>query len=217
MKLYSFWRSQAAYRVRIALALKGIEVERETIDLIKGEQHDPAYRAVNPEAVVPTLVLDDGTALFQSIAIIDYLDQTHPEPPLFPGDALARARCKALAFTLAGDVHPLIVPRVRKHLAETYRQDEAGIAAWMRHWMDLGSQAFEEMLARSPDVGRFCCGDRPTLADLCLVPHFVSASHAYEFDLDAFPRAARIYRNCLELDAFAATHPSRQPGAPQNH
>ena len=217
MKLYSFWRSQASYRVRIALHLKGLPYETITIDLLKGDQFDPAYRSLNPEAAVPTLVEDDGRLLVQSVAILEYIEETHPEPPILPASPHDRAHSRAIAAMVAGDVHPLIVPRMRKYLQETLGVGEAARVEWFRHWMGLGSRAVEELLSRDPRTGRFCCGDSPTIADLCLIPHFVSASHLYDLNLGDYPTCQRIFENCMELDAFAATHPMKQPDAPAHH
>jgi maleylacetoacetate isomerase len=215
--LYSYWRSQAAYRVRIALALKGIDVAIESIDLLKGDQHSDTYRALNPGAVVPTLIDGDGSPLMESLAIIEYLDETHPNPPLLPNDPRDRAHSRAIAQMFVSDAHPFIVPRVRKHLEEVLGLDPGERLAWIRHWMDTASRAVEGLLAGDRRTGRLCCGDAPTVADLCLVPHFTSAKMLYKCDLDAFPTCKRIFDACMNIDAFSQTHPSKQPGYEAGH
>jgi maleylacetoacetate isomerase len=216
MKLYTYWRSQAAFRVRIALRLKGLPADKVTLDLLKGDQFDPAYHALNPEGVVPTLIDGDGAPLVQSLAILEYLDEAYPEPPLLPSDLRARAHVRALAQMVAMDAHPFIVPRVRKYLEEKVGLDEAGVASWVRHWLDAGSRAIEETLTRDRRTGKFCCGDAPTIADICLVAHFTSAKLFGAADPSAFPTAGRIFANCMAMDAFTAEHPLRQPDAPKS-
>jgi maleylacetoacetate isomerase len=213
MKLYTYWRSQASYRVRIALRLKQIVAQKFTLDLLKGDQFDPGYRALNPEMVVPTLIDGEGPPLTQSLAIIEYLDEKYPEPPLLPRDLNARAHVRALAQMVAIDAHPFIVPRVRKHLEETFDCDEPARVAWVRHWLDEGSRAIEEALARDPRTGRFCCGDAPTIADICLAAHLTSVKLFGARDPDSFPAAGRIFAACMKLDAFALEHPLREPDA----
>ncbi len=214
MQLYSYWRSQATYRVRIALRLKGLAVNLVTLDLLEGDQLAPAYRAVNPEMVVPALIDGDGPPLVQSLAILEYLDEKHPEPPLLPTGLRDRAHVRALAQTVAMDAHPFVVPRVRKYLERELHLDEPARNAWMRHWMELGARALEEMLARDARTGRFCCGDAITVADLCLVPHVVTMKILSGGDLGAYPTIARIFDACMRIDAFAREHPLRQPDAP---
>jgi maleylacetoacetate isomerase len=214
MKLFSYWRSQATYRVRISLALKGLDVELSTLDLLKGDQFAEHYRTLNPEMVVPTLIDDGFPPLTQSLAILEFLEETHPDPPLLPADAHDRARVRALAQVLAMDAHPFIVPRVRKYLEQDLRLDEPTRMTWLKHWLDTGSRAVEAMLARDPRTGRFCHGDRPTIADLCLVAHLTSAKMLTGGSVEAYPTAARIFATCMQLDAFARTHPLKQPDAP---
>ena len=214
MKLYTYWRSQASYRVRIALALKGFKAETVTLDLLKGDQHEASYRALNPEMVVPTLLDGDGPPLVQSLAILEYLDERYPRPPLLPSDLRARAYVRALAQMVAMDAHPFIVPRVRQYLEEALGADEPARAAWIRHWLDTGSRAIEELLARDMRTGRFCCGNEPTIADICLAAHFASAKLFGATDMTAYPTARRIVEACMGLEAFAATHPLKQPDAP---
>jgi maleylacetoacetate isomerase len=213
MKLYTYWRSQASYRVRIALYLKGLAAETVSLDLLKGDQLDPAYRALNPEMVVPTLLDGDGPPLVQSLAIIEYLEERYPQPALMPADVRARAHVRALAQMLAADAHHFIVPRVRKYLDERLHIDEASRMEWLQHWLDAGSRAVEDVLAHDPRTGRFCCGDEPTMADICLVAHLISAQMLCGRDAAAYPTARRILDACMQIEAFAAEHPLSQPGA----
>jgi maleylacetoacetate isomerase len=217
LTLYTFWRSQASYRVRIALALKDISAELRTIDLLKGEQHGEDYRAINPEGVVPALVESDEPPLVQSLAILEYIDEKHPEPPLLPSGLRERAYVRGLAQVAAMDAHPLIVPRVRNYLAKQLAVDESARDAWLKHWLEEGNRALEALLARSGRVGRFCFGDEVTLADICLVPHVTTAGMLYDLDLAPYPTVARIFESCMELDAFAKTQPRLQPGATAGH
>lgn len=214
LTLYSYWRSQASYRVRIALALKGVSFETVTLDLLKGEQAQADYRALNPAMAVPTLLDGNGPPLTQSLAILEYLDETHPEPPLLPREPRTRAHARALAQMVAMDAHPFIVPRVRAHMADVLGLGAPAIAAWVRHWLDTASEAVETTLVRDSRTGRFCCGDRPTIADICLAAHFASTGLFDARGAKEFPTAGRIVDACMALDAFAATHPLRQPDAP---
>jgi maleylacetoacetate isomerase len=215
MHLFTYWRSQASYRVRIALALKGLEPELTTLDLLKGDQFADGYKALNPEMVVPTLVDGDHPPLTQSLAILEFLDEQYPRPPLLPADALSRARVRALAQVLAMDAHPFVVPRVRKYLEHELHLDEPTRTKWIAHWLDTGIRAVETMLAHDKRTGRFCHGDTPTIADLCLVPHVTTMRMLCGTGADAYPTAARIFATCMELDAFARTHPLKQPDAPK--
>lgn len=217
LKLYTFWRSQASYRVRIALALKGVAFEGHPIDLLKGEQGREEYKSLNPGMAVPTLIDGEGAPLLQSLAILEYLDEKYPNPPLLPADLRDRAHVRALAQLLAIDVHPLIVPRVRKYLESELGLDEAARTKWLRHWMEAGNRAVETLLANDPRTGRFCCGDSLTMADLCLVAHVTSALMLYDCDMRLYPTAQRIVASCMEIDAFATTRPSAQPGASGGH
>lgn len=214
MKLYTYWRSQASYRVRIALRLKGIAADTVALDLLRGDQHDSAYRALNPEMVVPTLIDGEGPPLVQSLAILEYLDETFPHPPLLPAGARARAHVRALAQMVAADAHPFIVPRVRGYLEKEFGLDETARTKWLRHWLDEGSRAIEHVLARDPRTGRHCCGNDVTLADICLVAHFTSGRLFGARDPASFPTAHRIFEACMQLDAFALEHPLRQSDAP---
>jgi maleylacetoacetate isomerase len=213
VKLFSFWRSLATFRVRIALNLKGLSPEVIEVDLMKGHQREAAYRAVNPLMVLPALVDGDGPALFESLAIVEYLDETHPEPPLLPREPRARARVRGLAQIVACDAHPLVVPRVREYLESECGLDEARRMAWCRHWIVEALRALEGHLADNRETGRFCQGDAVTIADLCLVSHAVGA-RLFKVDLAPYPTVARITDTCLAIDAFARAHPLRQPGAP---
>jgi maleylacetoacetate isomerase/maleylpyruvate isomerase len=217
VKLYGYWRSLATFRVRIALALKGLALEAPEIpiDLIQGMQHDPAYRKVNPQAVVPALILDDGGApLFQSMAILEYLEETHPRPALLPKDARGRARVRGLAQICVSDGHPFVVPRIRKYLAQELGLDEAGVQRWVAHWSLKALEALEGHLAHEPETGRYCHGEAPTLADVCLASQVVAAKDYGRCDVSGVPTVMRIYGECMRQDAFAASHPARQPGAP---
>ncbi len=214
MKLFSYWRSLASFRVRIALNLKGADCGIETIDLLKGDQFDGAYRAVNPQPVVPALI-DGGTVLFQSLAIVEYLDETRPEPPLLPADPAGRARVRGIAQIASSDTHPLIVPRIRKYLTEDLGLSDDRLTAWIQRWMGAGLEAMEAHLAAGPGTGKFCHGDRPGLADLCLVPQIVG-SRMFGCPMDPYPTAMRIFEACMALDAFADAHPAKQPDFPSD-
>jgi maleylacetoacetate isomerase len=213
MKLFGYWRSLATFRVRIALNLKGLQVEETMIDLQAGHQRSADYQAVNPQMVVPALIDGAGPALFQSLAILEYLDERYPEPPLLPADARGRARVRGLAQIVACDSHPLIVPRIREYLADEFGLDESGRLTWIRHWIGAALRAIEKHLATEPDTGLYCHGDAVTIADICLVSLAVGNS-LFQGDLRDFPTIARIVDRCMAEDAFARAHPLRQPGAP---
>jgi len=211
LKLYGYFRSSAAYRVRIALALKGLAYEYLAVHLRKGEQDAAEYRELNPNALVPTLVDDRGT-FTQSLAIIEYLDERHPEPPLLPHTPEARSRVRAIALAIACDIHPLDNLRVLRYLVRTLGTSEETKDAWYRHWIDVGLGALEAQLARDPATGEFCHGGIPTLADCCLVPQLANARRA-GIPLEVYPTLTRIEANCNALPAFAAAAPERQPDA----
>ena len=215
MKLFSFWRSLATFRVRIALNLKGIEPEVIQVDLLKGVQRTQAYRDVNPQMLLPALVDGEGPVLHQSLAIIEYLDETHPPPPLLPADPRGRARVRALAMMVACDAHPFIVPRVRKFLEHDLGLDESQLLKWLRHWINEGLDALETHLSRGAETGRFCHGGAPTMADLCLVSHATAAQY-YDCEIAPFPTVSRIVDTCLAIDAFSRAHPLKQPDAPKS-
>ncbi|RSZ57808.1 maleylacetoacetate isomerase [Massilia atriviolacea] len=213
MKLYTYFRSSAAYRVRIALNLKGVGYEAVPVHLLRngGEQRAPEYLAINPSGLVPSLQ-DKGTTLTQSIAILEYLEEVHPQVALLPRDALGRARVRSLALMVACDIHPLTNLRVLRHLVHQVGLPEEAKTEWYVHWLREGMAAIEAHLAHSPDTGRFCHGDTPTMADCCLVPQVFNARR-FHVDLAPYPTIARIDAMCAALPAFAEAHPSRQPDA----
>jgi maleylacetoacetate isomerase len=214
VKLYGFWRSLASYRVRVALALKGLQAEEISIDLLKGKQNSDDYLAVNPQGVVPALILDEGGApLFQSIAILEYLEEIRPEPPLLPKDPRGRARVRGLSLIAAADGHPLVVPRVRNYLEKELKQDESARNRWLAHWTMRALEAIEGHLAKEKETGRFCHGNTPTMADICVASQMIGALAYFNCDTKDVPTAMRIYHQCMEIDAFAKAHPLKQPGA----
>ncbi|MDW5376172.1 maleylacetoacetate isomerase [Halomonas sp. HP20-15] len=212
MKLYGYFRSSAAYRVRIALNLKGLDYERVAVDLVNGEQRSGDNLARNPQGLVPTLETDDGARLTQSLAICEYLDERYPDPPLLPSDAEARARVRALAQLIACEIHPLDNLKVLKYLTGELGLDEAAKLTWYRHWIAEGFDALEMSLADSPATGAFCHGDAPGLADLCLVPQVFNAKR-FECDLSGYPTLRRIAERCETLEAFQRARPEHQPDA----
>jgi maleylacetoacetate isomerase len=212
MKLYDYFRSSAAYRVRIALNLKGLAPERVFVHLAKGEQLAGGYLSVNPQGLVPALVTDDGEVLSQSLAIIEWLEETHPLPPLLPPDPTARARVRSLAMAIACDIHPINNLRVLNYLSNTLGVTAEQRTGWYRYWIDLGFEALETRLAREPGTGRFCHGDAPTLADICLVPQVANARR-FQVDLAPYPSIVRIDAACAAMPAFANATPARQPDA----
>lgn len=200
--------------MRVGLALKGLRAEDITIDVLKGKQHTEEYLAVNPQGLVPALVLDEGGApLFQSLAILEYLEETRAEPPLLPKDARGRARVRGLSLIAAADGHPLVVPRVRNYLEKEMGQDEAARNRWLAHWTLRALEAIEAHLAKEKETGRFCHGNTPTMADICLVSQMIGATAYFNCDTKSVPTATRIYNTCMNMDAFAAPHPLKQPGA----
>ena len=209
MKLYGYFRSSAAFRVRIALNLKGLAYESIAIHLRRNEQSRPDYLGLNPQGLVPALD-DGGRILIQSLAIIEYIDETRPDPPLLPKEPAARACVRALADIVACDIHPINNLRVLRYLAHSLDCDENDIGAWYNHWIDSGFQAFERRLAEDAATGVYCHGDTPGLADIALVPQVVNAER-YRLDLGPYPTIARVYESCMKLAPFAAAHPSRQP------
>jgi maleylpyruvate isomerase len=211
--LYTYFRSSAAYRVRIALNLKGLRYTPRPVHLARGEQRNARYRRINPQGFVPTLIADD-TPLTQSLAIIEYLEETHPEPPLLPADPLGRARVRGLALAVACDIHPLNNLRVLNHLRDGAGLDEGARQAWARRWIAEGFDAIEAQLTGSPRAGAFCHRDAPGLADVCLVPQVFNAGRV-GLDLDPYPTIRRIDAACRELPAFADAAPAAQPDARQ--
>jgi maleylpyruvate isomerase len=210
MKLYGYYRSSAAYRVRIALNLKGLAYENAFVHLRKGEQRAPDYLKLNPQGLVPTL-LDGEAALTQSLAILEYLEEVHPRPALLPRDPLARARVRALALTIACDIHPLNNLKVLQYLQKELGLDEAARNAWYGRWVNHGFTAIEAELA-SPETGRFCHGEQPTMADVCLVPQAYNAERL-KVDLAPYPTIRRIVAEARALPAFAQAAPEAQPDA----
>lgn len=213
MKLYSYFRSSASYRVRIALNLKGLPYETVPVHLLKqgGEQFTPDYRALHPDALVPTL-LDQDVALTQSLAIIEYLEETHPQPPLLPADPLSRAWVRSLALTIACDIHPLNNLRVLRYLQQDMGISDDHKNRWYRHWCEQGLAAVDTMLSRSDRTGMYCVGDTPTLADCTLVPQIANAQRL-QCDLSGMPTLMRIHDACLALEAFMHASPANQPDA----
>jgi len=217
MKLYSYFRSSASYRVRIALNLKGLPYEVVPVHLLRngGEQFSPEYRKLNPDALVPALVDEvDGEerALTQSLAIIEYLDERHPSPPLLPHDPLDRAHVRGIALSIACDIHPINNLRVLRYLVRNLKVSEDDKNAWYRHWCEQGLAALETTLSRDNRTGRFCYGDTPTLADCCLVPQIANAQRL-NCDLSSMPTVMLINEACLAMEAFANAAPAKQPDA----
>jgi maleylacetoacetate isomerase len=208
IQVYGFWRSIASFRVRVALRLKGLPFEETSIDILSGEQFKPDYAAVNAERVVPTFV-HNGHSIFQSLAIIEYLDDIQPEPRLVPRDAKERAYARSLALTTIADAHPLLVPRVRNHLAKAFGADAKAIEEWGKHWTIEGLATYERLLAlRAPSP--FALGAEPGLADICIAGHVVGAQYV-KVGLDAFPAVASLSDRCFAMPAFATSHPFQQP------
>lgn len=214
LRLYGYWRSSAAYRVRIALNLKGLAYESVSVHLIRdgGEQHQPEFLAVNPQGLIPVLT-DGGRVVRQSLAIIEYLDELHPEPPLLPANARDRARARAMALTVACDIHPLNNLRVMQYLEKDMGAAEQQRLDWMRHWMDVGLSSLEAQLVDHPSTGEFCEGEEPGLADCCLIPQLYNARR-FDLDVSAYPTLQRIEANCNALQAFRDAAPEAQPDAP---
>ena len=210
MRLYSYWRSTTAYRVRIALALKGLSYDTQAVDLARGDQLADAYVEINPIAGVPTLVLDDGHGLTQSMAILEYLDRTFPSPPLLPEDPFAAAQVRAAAYVIACDVHPVNNLRVGTQL-KAMGHSQSDVVEWMVHWMRQGLNAYTQLLPTGPE---FSFADIPTLADLCLVPQLYNARR-WGMDLNGLERLTEIEDRCLTLLAFAEARPEVQPDAPK--
>jgi len=213
MKLYTYFRSAAAYRVRIALNLKGIAYDAAPVHLLRngGEQLSDAYRAINPAGLVPALE-EDGNVITQSLAIIEYLEETHPQNPLLPSSPAERARVRALALTVAADTHPLGNLRVLKYLTGQLGVAEEIKLGWQQHWLRTGLAALESLLANDPRTGRYSHGDSPTLADCCLAPQVFGAQR-FGVDMTPYPTIMRIHAACNELPAFQQAHPSQQPDA----
>jgi maleylacetoacetate isomerase len=213
MRLYTFFRSSASYRVRIALNLKGLGYDQAAIHLRRdgGEQLMPAYTKINPQALVPALE-DNGKVLTQSLAIIEYLEETHPNPPLLPKEPADKALVRSMALVIACEVHPIQNLRVLNYVKATYNQTDEQVNKWAQHWIDLGLSALQEMIAAQPKRGKFCFGDAPTIADICLIPQLGNARR-YGCDLSKYPAILAIEKNCNALSAFANAAPEKQPDA----
>lgn len=211
MKLYGYFRSSAAFRTRIALNLKGLDYETVVINLQAGDQTSADYLKVNPQGRVPSLETDDGM-LFQSPAIIEYLEEKHPEPALLPSDIAGRARVRAIASLIACDIHPLNNLAVLKYLAGPLGQEQEAVNTWYRHWVAEGFQAVEAMMAGDGETGRFCHGDAPGMADINLVPQVFNAQR-FECPLDGFPTLMKVFENCMAVEAFDLAQPAKQPEA----
>jgi maleylacetoacetate isomerase len=211
MKLYTYFRSSAAFRVRIALNHKGLAYEPALVNLAQSEHREVPYRGVNPQGLLPALV-DEGRRLIQSLAIMEYLEERYPEPALLPQDAFDRAYVRAIAGIIACEIHPLNNTRTLKHVRKTYGVDEAGINTWYRHWIAEGFDMIERFLVSERRAGTYCLGDKVTMADCCLVPQVFNAKR-YECDLAPYPTALRIFEACMKLPAFDAAQPTKQPDA----
>jgi len=211
--LYGYFRSSAAFRARIALNLKGIKPELKFVHLLRngGEQHTAEYKALNPQELIPALA-HDGYLITQSLAIIEYLDELVPEPPLLPKDAFGRARARGLAHAVACDIHPVNNLRVNQYLKSTFHADADAQIAWQRHWISLGFEALERMLTTAKETGAYCHGDTPTIADICLIPQIANARRV-KIELDPWPTIARIEAHALTHPAFDAALPKNQPDA----
>jgi maleylacetoacetate isomerase/maleylpyruvate isomerase len=212
MELFNYFRSSASYRVRIALALKGLDFEYVPVHLVRKEQQQPPFADLSAARLVPLLRTDEGDSLTQSLAIIEYLEETHPTPPLLPADALGRARVRALALDVACEIHPLNNLRVLRFLVHDLKLSDDDKNRWIRHWIETGLAAVEQQLASHPATGRFCHGDTPTLADLTLVPQIFNAQR-FEARLEPLPTVMRIFEACMALPAFSQTQPSACPDA----
>jgi maleylacetoacetate isomerase/maleylpyruvate isomerase len=211
MKLYNYFRSSASFRVRIALALKGLTYDYVPVHLARGDHKLPRYSALAADGLVPLLELDDGTRLSQSMAIIEYLDELQPTPALLPGDALGRARVRSLAQSIACEIHPVNNLRVLKYLTRELQVGEDAKNTWYRHWVRTGLEAFERQLAQQP-ASTYCFGETPTLADCCLVPQIFNARR-FDTPLDGLPRTMAAFDACMALPAFEQAEPSACPDA----
>jgi len=211
MKLHTYFRSSASYRVRIALAYKGLAPDAAYVNLPKKEHQADAFRAVNAQALVPALE-EGGRVLIQSLAIMEYLEEAHPEPPLLPKAPLDRAYVRAVAQIIACEIHPLNNLRTLRYVKHSYKLDDDGVNTWYRYWIADGFAMLEGYLAREGRAGRYCHGDMVTIADCCLVPQVFNAQR-YECDLGPYPTIVRVFGECMRLDAFSSTQPSGQPDA----
>lgn len=212
-QLYSFWRSSATYRVRVALALKGLSAQETNIDIDKNEQHDADFLAISPLGAIPVLVQEGHAPITQSTAILEFLDEFQPSPPLLPGDLYGRARVRSIASMCAADVHPLMVPRIKKYLQVTGGFDDPGWRAWQTNWFNVGLKAVEARLAGEGETGMFCHGDTPTTADICLAS-IIAVKRVFKIEVADIPVIERIMATCDAHPAFAGAAPKRQFGAP---
>lgn len=210
MKFYGYFRSSSSYRCRIAFNLKGLDYDFESVHLKLGAQKGPEFTAINPQRLLPALITDDGAELTQSLAILEWLDETHPEPALLPSGPLERARVRAFAQVIACEIHPLQNLRVLKYLADEFGADSAATTKWLSRWLSEGLEACEALLAKRDRESAFCFGDTPGLADICLVPQIFSAQR-FGVDISHLTRIAAIHARCEALPAFADAHPARQP------
>lgn len=212
LNLYTYFRSSAAYRVRIALNLKSLDYQPHFIHLLKdgGEQHQDAYRELNPQGLIPALVTEDEGTLTQSLAIIEYLDETYPEPALLPASASARAFVRSLALMVCCDIHPLNNLRVHAYLKDELHVNDDARQLWYQHWINEGLSALEKRLNTQEDNSHFCYGDTPTIADLCLIPQLYNAKR-FDCDISSYPTLRKINTNCMELEAFIKAAPENQP------
>jgi maleylpyruvate isomerase len=210
MKFYGYFRSSSSYRCRIAFNLKGLDYDFESVHLKLGAQKGPEFTAINPQRLLPALITDDGAELTQSLAILEWLDETHPEPALLPSAPLERARVRAFAQVIACEIHPLQNLRVLKYLADEFGADSAATTKWLSRWLSEGLEACEALLAKRDRESAFCFGDTPGLADICLVPQIFSAQR-FGVDISHLTRIAAIHARCEALPAFADAHPARQP------
>lgn len=215
MKMYGFWRSLAAYRVRVALKLKGIDYEEEGVNLLAGEQHDPAYLKINPQGAVPALILGDGTILSQSMAILEWLEESYPQQtPLLPTTPNDRARVRSLCHIAVSDSHPLVVPRIRSYLSKDLALGDATTAKWLNHWSDRSLAIFNDRLTQESQTGRYCHGDAVSIADICLASQVVGATGFFGCSLEAYPKVKQIFESLMQIAAFEKALPKHQPGAP---
>jgi maleylpyruvate isomerase len=210
MKFYGYFRSSSSYRCRIAFNLKGLDYDFESVHLKQGAQKGPEFTAINPQRLLPALITDDGAELTQSLAILEWLDETHPEPALLPSAPLERARVRAFAQVIACEIHPLQNLRVLKYLADEFGADADATTKWLSRWLTEGLEACEALLAKRDRESAFCFGDTPGLADICLVPQVFSAQR-FGVDISHLTRIAAIHARCEALPAFADAHPARQP------
>jgi maleylacetoacetate isomerase len=212
-ELYGFWRSSATYRIRVAMALKGLHAKEHPINLESGEQRNPAFLAVNPQGAVPALIVPGHPPITQSLAILEFLEETHPAPAILPAEPFGRARVRSLASLMVADTHPLVVPRMRAYLTTTGGFDADAWRAWQLQWFGAGMRTLEKRLASEAETGAFCHGDSVTMADICMMS-VIAVMRVFKIAFDDTPHVGRIIARCEALEAFANAAPSKQPGAP---